>query len=74
MRGFPMSFLDGFLLVQNVSCFPCEESHGEFRKHSMKSRVNRGGSRFPTLATCLPLGNIEFPLNFLEGFQCAPQR
>jgi hypothetical protein len=68
MKGFPMSFPDGFLLAQNISCFPCTESHREFRKHSMESRANSGDAEFPTLATCLPLGNFGFPLSFLEGF------
>lgn len=69
MKWFPLSFLDGFLLAHKVSCFPCAESHREFRKLSMKPRVNREGTGFPTLATCLRLGNFGFPLSFLEGFQ-----
>lgn len=68
MRGFPLSFLEGFLLAQNVSCFPCAESRREFRKLSMKTSVNSGSTGFPALVTCLPLGNWEFPLSFLEGF------
>jgi len=68
MRGFPLGFLEGFLLAQNVSCFPCAESHREFRKLSMKTRINSVGTGFPALATCLPLGNFGFPLSFLEGF------
>ena len=69
MKGFPLSFLDSFLLAQNVSCFPCAESQGELRKHSMKTRINSGGTGFPALATTLPLGNFVFPLGFLESFQ-----
>jgi hypothetical protein len=51
MSGFPVSFLEGFLLAQNVSCFPGAESHREIRKHSAKTRVNTGAIGFPTLAT-----------------------
>lgn len=67
--GFPLSFLEGFLLALNVSRSPCAESHREIRKHSMKTRVNSEGAGFPALATALPLGNFVFPLSFLEGFQ-----
>ena len=70
MRRFPASFLDSFLLMHNVSCFPWGESHGGFRKHSLKTRVNIGIIGFPPLSTGLPRGNIVFPLSFLlEGFQ-----
>ena len=69
MRRLPGSFQDSFLLAQNVSCFLCAESHGEFRKHSMETRVNSVDTGFPTLATCLPIGNVGFPLSFLEGFR-----
>ena len=34
MRGFPLSFLEGFLLAHNVSCFPLRnhtENLGNFR-------------------------------------------
>ncbi len=69
MRGFPLSFLQGFLSTQKVSCFLCAESHREIRKLSMKPRVNSGDTGFPTLATVSPLGNVGFPLGFLESFQ-----
>ena len=69
MRGFHLSFPDGFRSSQNVSCFLCAESHREIRKQAMKTLVNIVETGFPALATVLPLGNMVFPLSFLEGFQ-----
>jgi len=68
MRGFPMGFLQGFLSTQNVSYFMGAESHREIRKHSMEPRVNTGAAGFPPLETVSTLGNIFFPLVFLESF------
>jgi|CXWL01.1.fsa_nt_gi hypothetical protein len=68
MRKFPLGFLAGFLVTQNVSCFLCAESHREIRKLSLETRVNIEAPEFPALVTVSTLGNFLFPLGFLEGF------
>ena len=68
MRGFPLSFLNGFLSTQKVSCFLCAESHREIRKLSRKTRVNIEATGFPRQETLSTPGNCGFPLGFLEGF------
>ena len=68
MNRLPRCCLSGCLWAQNVSCFAGGNSHSEIRKHSLENPVNVGATGFPALATCHPLGNIKFPVGFLEGF------
>lgn len=51
MKGFPLGFLKGFLLVQKVSCFLCAESYREIRKLLRKTRVNIEAAGFPPVET-----------------------
>jgi hypothetical protein len=68
MRRFPVSFLEGFLSIQKVSCFLCAESYREIRKLSLKTRVNKGATGFPPQETVSTPGNFGFPVSFLAGF------
>jgi hypothetical protein len=58
MSWLPMGCLQSCLSILKVACFSCAEQHREIRQHSLKTLVNNGGTGLPTLATCLPLGNL----------------
>ena len=51
MNRLPVGCLQSCLTLQKVACFPCAESHKEFRQHSEKPSTNSGVSGLPTLAT-----------------------
>lgn len=51
MIGLPGGCLQSCRCIQKVACFPCAESHKEFRQHSEKPCANTGVAGLLTVAT-----------------------